>query len=101
MTLIIFPLLSVRSKRLGSPFLTSETATPFFSSLALTSSTSFTTKLNGDYLLIGGFVVYDAEGMVVNFSKATSNHSVVLPKGGMIVFGGAKGDVLKINLQNK
>lgn len=37
----------------------------------------------------------------MNFSKATSNHSVVLPKGGMIVFGGAKGDVLKINLQNK
>ncbi|WP_054026539.1 serine hydrolase domain-containing protein [Bacillus sp. FJAT-28004] len=49
----------------------------------------------------GGFAVYDAKGMVVNFSKATSNHSVVLPEDGMIVFGGNEGDVFKINLKNK
>ncbi|MDR0269771.1 serine hydrolase domain-containing protein [Paenibacillus sp.] len=49
----------------------------------------------------GGFAVYDAKGMLVNFSKASDNHSVVLPKGGMIVFGGTQGDVFKINLKNK
>ncbi|AJS61203.1 serine hydrolase domain-containing protein [Paenibacillus sp. IHBB 10380] len=49
----------------------------------------------------GGFAVYNANGTVVNFSKATSNHSVVLPEGGMIVFGGNKGDAFKINLKNK
>ncbi|OAB32189.1 serine hydrolase, partial [Paenibacillus glacialis] len=49
----------------------------------------------------GGFAVYDAKGIVVNFSKASHNHSVVLPEGGMIVFGGNQGDVFKINLKNK
>ncbi|XOK64500.1 serine hydrolase domain-containing protein [Paenibacillus elgii] len=49
----------------------------------------------------GGFAVYDAKGMAVNFSKASNNHSVVLPEGGMIVFGSNKGDVFKINLKNK
>ncbi len=49
----------------------------------------------------GGFAVYDAKGKVVNFSKATSNHSVVLPEGGMIVFGGNEEDVFKINLNNE
>nr|WP_232243117.1 serine hydrolase domain-containing protein [Paenibacillus sp. GSMTC-2017] len=49
----------------------------------------------------GGFAVYDAKGMVVNFSKATNNYSVVLPEGGMIVFGGNAGDVFKIKLKNK
>ncbi|GLI07768.1 penicillin-binding protein [Paenibacillus tyrfis] len=49
----------------------------------------------------GGFVVYDKNGMVVNFSKATNNHSVVLPESGMIVFGGKAGDVFKIELKNK
>ena len=52
-------------------------------------------------LVNGGFAVYDANGMVVNFSKVTNNHSVVLPEGGMIVFGGNEGDVFKINLMNK
>lgn len=47
----------------------------------------------------GGFAVYDAKGKVVNFSKASNNHSVVLPEGGMIVFGGNEGDVFKINLK--
>jgi hypothetical protein len=49
----------------------------------------------------GGFAVYDAEGIVVDFSKASNNHSVVLPEGGMIVFCGNEGDVFKINLKNK
>lgn len=49
----------------------------------------------------GGFAVYDAKGKVVNFSKASHNHSAVLPEGGMIVFGGNGGDVFKINLNNE
>lgn len=49
----------------------------------------------------GGFAVYDKNGMVVNFSKVTNNHSVVLPESGMIVFGGKAGDVFKIELKNK
>ncbi|MCY9759270.1 beta-lactamase family protein [Paenibacillus alvei] len=49
----------------------------------------------------GGFAVYDKNGMAVNFSKVTNNHSVVLPEGGMIVFGGKAGDVFKIELKNK
>ncbi|MEC0090236.1 serine hydrolase domain-containing protein [Paenibacillus macquariensis] len=49
----------------------------------------------------GGFAVYDAKGMAVDFSKASNNHSVVLPEGGMIVFGGNEGDVFKINMKNK
>ncbi|OAB43508.1 serine hydrolase, partial [Paenibacillus glacialis] len=57
--------------------------------------------MNVETPVSGGFAVYDANGMVVNFSKATSNHSVVLPEGGMIVFGGNEGDVFKINLKNK
>ncbi|AJS61202.1 serine hydrolase domain-containing protein [Paenibacillus sp. IHBB 10380] len=57
--------------------------------------------MNVETPVSGGFAVYDANGMVVNFSKATSNHSVVLPEGGMIVFGGNEGDAFKINLKNK
>ncbi|HEY2491817.1 MAG TPA: serine hydrolase domain-containing protein, partial [Paenibacillus sp.] len=57
--------------------------------------------MNVETPVSGGFAVYDANGMVVNFSKATSNHSVVLPEGGMIVFGGNEGDIFKINLKNK
>ncbi|WP_146065492.1 hypothetical protein [Paenibacillus sp. UNC499MF] len=40
----------------------------------------------------GGFAVYDKNGIPVNFSKATNNHSIVLPEDGMIVFGG-KADI--------
>lgn len=47
----------------------------------------------------GGFVVYDAAGMVVNFSIVSKDHSVVLPKGGLVVFGGQAGDVFKINMK--
>ncbi|MBY0085619.1 serine hydrolase [Brevibacillus brevis] len=47
----------------------------------------------------GGFAVYDKNGMTVNFSKASNKHSVVLPEGGMIVFGGNAGDVFKINFE--
>ncbi|MNO63662.1 putative penicillin-binding protein PbpX [compost metagenome] len=57
--------------------------------------------MNVETPVSGGFAVYDADGIVVNFSKATSNHSVVLPEGGMIVFGGNEGDIFKINLMNK
>ncbi|WP_018755471.1 serine hydrolase domain-containing protein [Paenibacillus terrigena] len=57
--------------------------------------------MNVETPVSGGFAVYDANGMVVNFSKVTNNHSVVLPEGGMIVFGGNKGDRFKINLKNK
>ncbi|NOU87519.1 serine hydrolase [Paenibacillus sp. LMG 31460] len=57
--------------------------------------------MNVETPLSGGFAVYDKEGLLVNFSKATSNHSVVLPEGGMIVFGGNDGDIFKINLKNK
>lgn len=57
--------------------------------------------MNVETPVSGGFAVYDAEGMVVNFSKASNNHTVVLPEGGMIVFGGNEGNVFKINLKNK
>ncbi|MEK3659850.1 serine hydrolase domain-containing protein [Paenibacillus sp. FSL F4-0236] len=57
--------------------------------------------MNVETPVSGGFAVYDADGIVVNFSKATSTHSVVLPEGGMIVFGGNEGDIFKINLMNK
>ncbi|MFD0586956.1 serine hydrolase domain-containing protein [Paenibacillus sp. GCM10027627] len=49
----------------------------------------------------GGFAVYDAKGAVVHFSKIGSKNSVALPEGGMIVFGGEKGDVLKTEWQSK
>lgn len=49
----------------------------------------------------GGFAVYDGKGNVVNFSKVSNNHSVVLPESGMIVFGGKAGDVFQINLKTK
>jgi hypothetical protein len=43
--------------------------------------------------------VYDADGMIVNFSVVTKKHSAVLPQGGMVVFGGQAGDVFKINIK--
>lgn len=46
----------------------------------------------------GGFAVYDAMGMPVNFSIASKNKSVVLPEGGLIVFGSNAGGVFKISL---
>lgn len=46
----------------------------------------------------GGFAVYDATGMLVNFSIATEDNSVVLPEGGLIVFGGNAGAVFSIQL---
>lgn len=49
----------------------------------------------------GGFAVYDGKGNVVNLSKVGNNHTVVLPEGGMIVFGGNAGDVFQINLSAK
>lgn len=48
-----------------------------------------------------GFAVYDADGMPVNISAATGSKTVVLPKGGLIVFGGAPGDVVKITMTSK
>ncbi|WP_307724165.1 hypothetical protein [Brevibacillus brevis] len=52
--------------------------------------------MNVETPVSGGFAVYDKNGMTVNFSKASNNHSVVLPESGMIVFGGNAGDVFKI-----
>lgn len=49
----------------------------------------------------GGFAVYDKEGAIVNFSRASDKNSVVLPEDGLIVFGGNVGDVFKISLDNK
>ncbi|WP_068776861.1 serine hydrolase [Paenibacillus sp. FJAT-26967] len=49
----------------------------------------------------GGFAVYDAKGVLVNFSKVSSTHSAVLPEGGLIVFGGKAGDVFKMNMKSK
>lgn len=49
----------------------------------------------------GGFAVYDVNGNVMNFSKASNNHSVVLPESGTIVFGGNPGDGFRINLKDK
>ncbi|MNJ76605.1 hypothetical protein D3C77_739230 [compost metagenome] len=46
----------------------------------------------------GGFAVYDAKGIPVNFSIASMSNSVVLPEGGLIVFGGNAGEVFNINL---
>lgn len=46
----------------------------------------------------GGYAVYDENGTVVDFSTASHNNSVVLPKGGLIVLGGNAGDRFKINL---
>ncbi|NQX68429.1 beta-lactamase family protein [Paenibacillus alba] len=57
--------------------------------------------MNVETPVSGEFAVYDKDGMVVNFSKISNNHSTVLPEGGMIVFGGNAGDVFKINLKNK
>lgn len=51
-----------------------------------------------DFPTSGGFAVYDENGAVVQFSTASNNNSVVLPKGGLIVMGGNAGDVFKINL---
>ncbi|MEK3948995.1 serine hydrolase domain-containing protein [Paenibacillus sp. FSL H7-0703] len=51
-----------------------------------------------DFPKSGGFAVYDENGAVVQFSTASNNNSVVLPKGGLIVLGGNAGDVFKINL---
>lgn len=52
-----------------------------------------------DFPTSGGFAVYDENGAVVQFSTASNNNSVVLPKGGLIVLGGNAGDVFKINLK--
>jgi len=46
----------------------------------------------------GGFGVYDAMGMPVHYSIASKDQSVLLPEGGMIVFGGNAGAVFKMNL---
>lgn len=49
----------------------------------------------------GGFAVYDKEGTIVNFSRASDENSVVLPEDGLIVFGGNSGDLFKISLGNE
>ncbi|SFE68923.1 CubicO group peptidase, beta-lactamase class C family [Paenibacillus algorifonticola] len=49
----------------------------------------------------GGFAVYDAAGMIVNFSIASNENSVKLPKDGLIVFGGQAGDSFTIHLKKQ
>ncbi|WP_454192861.1 serine hydrolase domain-containing protein [Paenibacillus sp. Marseille-Q7038] len=49
----------------------------------------------------GGFAVYDANGVPVNLSTATGSRTAVLPKNGLIVFGGGAGEVFKITLGAK
>ncbi len=46
----------------------------------------------------GGFIVYDTDGMIINFSAASQDNTAVLPAGGLIVFGGDAGDVFKIRM---
>lgn len=58
-------------------------------------------KMTVDVPASGGFAVYDEKGMPVNFSTVSNHNSVVLPKGGLIVFGGNAGDVFNINLNTK
>ncbi|MEK4514767.1 serine hydrolase domain-containing protein [Paenibacillus sp. FSL H8-0122] len=47
----------------------------------------------------GGYVVYDADGMIVSHSRVSQAPSVKLPQGGMAVFGGQAGDVFRIELR--
>lgn len=47
----------------------------------------------------GGYVVYDADGMIVSHSRVNQAPSVKLPQGGMAVFGGQAGDVFRIELR--
>ncbi|MFC4099406.1 serine hydrolase domain-containing protein [Paenibacillus xanthanilyticus] len=47
----------------------------------------------------GGFAVYDAKGATVHFSKVHHKDSVVLPEGGLLVFGGNKGDVFSMKVK--
>ncbi|OBR67604.1 serine hydrolase [Paenibacillus oryzae] len=48
-----------------------------------------------------GFVVYDANGIPIQHSVASGSSSVILPAGGLIVFGGEAGDIFKIALKRK
>ncbi|MNL79815.1 hypothetical protein D3C87_2065030 [compost metagenome] len=47
----------------------------------------------------GGVMVYDGKGMLVYSSIVNKDKSVVLPEGGMIVFGGEAGDVFQISMK--
>ncbi|MFB9327844.1 serine hydrolase domain-containing protein [Paenibacillus aurantiacus] len=47
----------------------------------------------------GGFAVYDAKGATVHYSKVHHKDSVVLPEGGLIVFGGKQGDVFNLKVK--
>ncbi|MCE3201107.1 serine hydrolase domain-containing protein [Paenibacillus sonchi] len=47
----------------------------------------------------GGVIVYDGKGMLVYSSIVNKEKSVVLPEGGMIVFGGEAGDVFQISMK--
>ncbi|KQO14727.1 serine hydrolase domain-containing protein [Paenibacillus sp. Leaf72] len=58
-------------------------------------------KMTVDVPAGSGFAVYDAAGMIVNFSIASLEKSVTLPKDGLIVFGGKAGDSFKIDLKKQ
>ncbi|WP_160036188.1 serine hydrolase domain-containing protein [Paenibacillus sp. An7] len=57
--------------------------------------------MTGDLPQGGGFAVYDENGVPVNVSAATGSRTAVLPKNGLIVFGGRAGDVFQITLGSK
>ncbi|GGO00420.1 penicillin-binding protein [Saccharibacillus kuerlensis] len=46
-----------------------------------------------------GFVVYKADGTLVNLSAASGSNTAILPEDGLVVFGGQAGDVLKVRLE--
>ncbi|WP_028533394.1 serine hydrolase domain-containing protein [Paenibacillus sp. UNC217MF] len=47
----------------------------------------------------GGFVVYNEQGLPVNFTVVSGNNEVTLPKNGTIVFAGAPGSEFGITLK--
>lgn len=57
--------------------------------------------LTAEFAQGAGFAVYDAEGTPVALSVAGGQKTAVLPEGGLIVFGGSAGDVVKVKLGKK
>lgn len=49
----------------------------------------------------GGFVVYDAEGKLVNMSEVSGSNQVVLPKDGTVVFAGDAGSSFNVKIDKK
>ncbi|ANY65598.1 serine hydrolase [Paenibacillus sp. BIHB 4019] len=99
----------------GSSFIREDAIAPLFSGKSSVSTIppsghavwykidkkSANKKMTVDVPAGGGFAVYDAAGMIVNFSIASLEKSVTLPKDGLIVFGGQAGDTFKIDLNKQ